>query len=396
MLPAQLLSAHLEDYCPSIHVNRLNALMQVSKGLLKSQNLSLTAMGRQINLDIATKHKIKKVDRLESNKLLHSELEQIYGGLSAYILKYVTVEHSTTPIIIDLCYVYDNYKIQMLSAEIAARGRSLPIYREVFEAKGLRGRAEKFINTLSKCLPKDTKILIIMDSGFGEDWFKEVEKLGWNWLVRLRGTKTVKLDENSEWISAHNLIPSIQGKAKSYNQAYILKLSNRACRVVTKGPEARVTKKPIKKSRNYNAHSGKHSRQAKEGWLLATNLPLDFNTANIVNYYKKRMQIEESFRDVKSHRYGLGARYAKTDCVHRWGVKMLLAAIAQIVSWVVGIVAHSKNYQRKFQANTVRDKKVFSYFYLGQLIIEHNLLEELAIDYEKLPQIIDLELARQW
>ncbi len=63
--------------------------------------------------------------------------------------------------------------------------------------------------------------------------------------------------------------------------------------------------------------------------------------------------------------FGLSARYASTKSIYRWGVKMLLAAIVQTMFWIIGVIAHSQNYQRAFQANTVRDKKVFSYFYLG-------------------------------
>ena len=108
------------------------------------------------------------------------------------------------------------------------------------------------------------------------------------------------------------------------------------------------------------------------------------------------MQIEQSFRDVKSHQFGLSARYASTKSIYRWGVKMLLAAIVQMMFWIIGVIAHSQNYQRVFQANTVRDKKVFSYFYLGQLMIEFDKLQELIIDYENLPTLIEQELARKW
>lgn len=93
------------------------------------------------------------------------------------------------------------------------------------------------------------------------------------------------------------------------------------------------------------------------------------------------MQIDESFRDVKSHQYGLGARYIQTRYIHRWGIKMLLAAIAQVMLWIIGVIGHSQDYQRVFQTNTVRDKKVFSYFYLGQLIVQYNKLKDLKIDY---------------
>ncbi len=75
---------------------------------------------------------------------------------------------------------------------------------------------------------------------------------------------------------------------------------------------------------------------------------------------------------------------------------MLLAAIVQIIFWILGIIGHSLGFQKKFQANTVKDKKIFSYFYLGQLIAEHGMIHELKIDYSQLAGIIDEELSRKW
>ena len=105
------------------------------------------------------------------------------------------------------------------------------------------------------------------------------------------------------------------------------------------------------------------------------------------------MQIEESFRDIKSHQFGLAGRYVRTHCVNRWGVKMLLAAIVQITYWVIGVIAHSQNKQKYFQANTVKDKKIFSYFTLGRLMIEHNQLGSLAPDSRPLQDIIEQEMS---
>lgn len=137
--------------------------------------------------------------------------------------------------------------------------------------------------------------------------------------------------------------------------------------------------------------NGSFSQANKEPWILATNLPLGVTPLDIINLYFKRMQIEESFRDVKSHQFGLSGRYVRTQSVHRWGVKMLLAAIVQITYWVIGVVAHSQNKQRYFQANTVKDKKLFSYFTLGKLMIEHNQLDSLAPDTRALEDIIEME-----
>lgn len=396
MVAYQLLFEDLKNSCETVHASRLQATLDVAAALQKSKSLTQASIGRKLSGDIDIKHKIKKVDRLEGNELLHNELECLYSGLSSYVFKYLTIEKHT-PLVVDLCYIKDGYDIPMLSAEVALKGRTIPIYREVFGKKELKGRAQKFLNNLAECIPSSHDVVVIMDAAFGEEWLEAIEDLNWSWLLRIRGKRQLKLTQDSEWLEASELMPLITGRAKCHNKAHILKKYNHPCRIITKrGNITSKRKKPSKLPRNYNSANGGYSKKAKEPWILATNLPSSYNATQIVNYYKKRMQIEESFRDIKSPQYGLSARFARTKCIHRWGVKMLLAAIVQIVSWIIGIIGHSLNYQKKFQANTVKDKKVFSYFFLGQLIIEHNMVHELKVDYEKLPEIIDKELAREW
>lgn len=390
-----LLHNHFINFCPDIHAIRLQSIMDVASGLQKSQNLSMASMGRKIDAASKIKNKIKKVDRLESNVHLHKELENLYQALSSYIFTYVSYE-ANTPIIIDLCYLKDNCAVQMLSAEIAIKGRSLPLYRDVFNQGELKKRASQFISNLKDFIPKNKPVIIIMDAGFGEDWFKAIESQGWYWLVRIRQGKNIQIEPHAEWTSIKDFIPTIGLKSKCYPNAKIMKEHERNCRIVTVKKLPKNRRKPQFTPRNDKAGNNAYRLAAKEPWILATNLPTQYKTTQIINFYKKRMQIEESFRDVKSHRYGLSGRYISTTCVHRWGVKMLLASIVQIVFWIIGVIGHSQNFQKVFQANTVKDKKVFSYFYLGQLIIEHDKLGELIIDFENLPKIIEQELARDW
>jgi hypothetical protein len=396
MFANDLLQKDLITYCPEIHSQRLKAVLDVAAALQGSKNLTITAIGRCLKSEVDIKHRIKKVDRLIGNKHLYNELESLYIGLSQYVFKYIS-QDKNIPIIIDLCFLKDAHDIQMLSAEVATKGRSIPLYREVFEINKLKGKAKNFLSKLSNCLPSNRSVLIIMDAGFGDDWFEAIESQNWHWLVRARSGKNIKLSENEDWHDATELFSKASPRAKNYPKAFITKDQNRPCRVITKqGTSKSKRKRPFKLPRNYNSANGNYQRLAKEPWILATNLPEEYNATQVVQYYKKRMQIEESFRDIKSHQFGLGARNIRTRCIFRWGIKMLLAAIVQITLWVIGIIGHSKGFQRKFQANTVKDKKVFSYFYLGQLIVEHGKLDELNIDYENLQSTIENELARIW
>lgn len=391
-----LLFFHLGEFCPEIHTKRLQAVMDVATGLQHSQKLSISAIGRHLKSDAKLKHRIKKVDRLLGNKHLYSELSDIYSGLSQYVFKYIA-QDKISPIVIDLCFLKDDQDIQMLSAEIATQGRTVPLYREVFEKGQLKGREKEFISKLGLCIPEGRDVLIIMDAGFGDSWFAAIETKNWYWLVRARSGKYVKLSEHEDWQEASELFSQIGTRAKCYENAYITKNQPRACRIITKnGSSISKRKKPMKLPRNYNAANGNYQRLSKEPWLLATNIPKKYNTTQVLNAYKKRMQIEESFRDIKSIRYGLGGRQVETRCIYRWGIIILLAAIAQISLWIIGVIGHSQGFQKEFQSNTVKDKKVFSYFYLGQLIVEFNKLNELIFDYEDLPKLIETELARAW
>ncbi len=93
-----------------------------------------------------------------------------------------------------------------------------------------------------------------------------------------------------------------------------------------------------------------------------------------------------------------GNKIAKDDCeiIDSQRTQEILFNLQSITLWIIGIIGHSQGFQKVFQSNTVRDKKQFSYFYLGQLIVEFNKLDKLIINYDNLQSVIDAELARKW
>lgn len=396
MFARDLLFNALSEGCPFIHENRLNAVIDVSMALKDSQNLSLSAIGRSLQNSSSVKHKIKKVDRLEGNVKLHEELNTLYRGLSSYVLTYLSQDRSL-PIIIDVCFMKDDRAIQMLSAEVALKGRSIPLYRKVFREGELKEQTLDFLQELTHCVPKGREVIIIMDAGFHCEWFKIIESYGWHWICRVRKGKSFKLSDTEAWITVEEFIPQVKDKTANYERILLTQRHEYQCRLVTTKRMAKG--RVVKTSRGHTTErlaSGRYRSAAKEPWLLATNLPNSFKGAQIVSLYAKRMQIEESFRDIKSHQFGLAGRYIRTKCIHRWGVKMLLAAIVQITYWVIGVIGHNQGMQKVFQANTVKDRKIFSYFTLGKLIIEHDKVHELIFDERKLVDLIRLELDRKW
>lgn len=79
-----------------------------------------------------------------------------------------------------------------------------------------------------------------------------------------------------------------------------------------------------------------HGRREREPWLLASKLPeTQWNAAQVVALYERRMQIEEGFRDVKSAPLGLGFGRHRSRCPKRIEVLLLIAALANYLVLLV-------------------------------------------------------------
>jgi hypothetical protein len=85
------------------------------------------------------------------------------------------------------------------------------------------------------------------------------------------------------------------------------------------------------------------------------------------------MQIEESFRDMKSTQFGLGFEQNCTTKLNRLSILLLLVNLASLVLILlgVGVTVAKKHWQ--FQANTEREKRVLSFHTLGLRAIAKRL-----------------------
>ena len=126
------------------------------------------------------------------------------------------------------------------------------------------------------------------------------------------------------------------------------------------------------RSRKRNKTDDKnHSRLAKEPLLLATSLKC--SSRLVVEYYGYRMQIEESFRDIKSHRYGFSFEDVGCNSIKRIEVLLLIASFANVAMHIVGIAAEKEILHYQFQANTIRNRRVLSLFSLAKRIFAMGL-----------------------
>jgi hypothetical protein len=114
----------------------------------------------------------------------------------------------------------------------------------------------------------------------------------------------------------------------------------------------------------------KHEIRENEPWLIATSLSIDdFNSNLIITIYKKRMQIEEAFRDLKNTRNGLGLRHCRSFRVERLNVALLIASLTMLVLWIFGNAAKQKNMHYSYQANTEKRINVLSVILIGWQVL---------------------------
>ena len=98
-------------------------------------------------------------------------------------------------------------------------------------------------------------------------------------------------------------------------------------------------------------------------WLL--HFQIHNLAKRVVGIYKTRMQIEEGYRDMKSHRYGLGFGINLSKLKRRISVLVLLSALANLIATLIDWTVASANKHRRYQANSVSNRRVLSYHFTG-------------------------------
>lgn len=85
MCELNILHESLYQFCPELHLKRLNSLMLACRALLDSKTLTLTKLGRNLPCQARTKHNINRMDRLLGNHHLHQERLAVYRWHASFI-----------------------------------------------------------------------------------------------------------------------------------------------------------------------------------------------------------------------------------------------------------------------------------------------------------------------
>ena len=365
MHATRFLFKRISRHCQSVHGVRLKALFTAVETACEGAPLTLTGLGRWLRSAAKVKHAIKRMDRLLSNRHLHRERYELYAAQAALVLGGVT----QPIIVVDWSKLSHDGRWQLLRASVPVGGRALTLYEEVHPLSKLGNRAVQrcFLARLKDIVPSGSVPIIVTDAGVTVPWFRLVERQGWEWLGRVKNRSYLLKDGDGWWYRAEALHKGATKRAKCLG-SYLLTESNPlSCSVYRykNTAKGRVSRN-LDGTRRAGRASEKKAKVNREPWLLATSLPAEQSLARrVVNVFATRMQIEEAFRDLTSHRFGMGFEDSRTRCPERFGVLLLIATLAHLALWLTGQAGQRHNAHHRYQANTERTRTVLSTVFLG-------------------------------
>ncbi len=338
----------LDADCSFMHARRRACVAAMVEAGSKG-GLSLMGMSRVVSGAAGIRHRIKRCDRLLGNSKLEKERPLVYGSMAQRILRGMT-----QPLIIvdwsDLC---PDRSQQLLRAALIVQGRALTLYEEVHpmsRATSLKVH-RAFLKRLKAILPADSRPIFITDAGFRSTWFKLLDSMGYAWIGRIRNRDMVRPCSGEHvWRGCKTLYARANCEPKDLGQFQYVRCHPVACRLVLVKKKAKGRHHTtVHKKKTRSARSKKQARGQKEPWLLAVSPQLAALDARaIVSIYAGRMQIEQTFRDVKNPRWGLGLTHSQTRKPQRLATLLLIGALACYALWLIGLAIRSGGYRIEF------------------------------------------------
>lgn len=348
-----------------LHAKRVYSIANATLGVVYGASLAIHSIGCGLAAarGLKKKHAVKQVDRLLSNvgvnvwALFANWVPFVVGGRSEITVALDWTEHD-----------HDDHSTIALNL-ITSHGRATPLlWLTVVKSKlaGNRNAHEDgLLQRFREVLPKDVKVTILADRGFGDQKLYEMlAALGFDYVVRFREIITVtdaagKAGPASAWVLPRGRSQMLKGASVTQDRFPV--------------PAVVVVK----------------ALEMKEAWCLATSRS-DLSARAVVKLYGKRFTIEENFRDSKDIHFGLGLSATHIGDTARRDRLLLLCALAVALLTLLGAAGESLGYDRWIKVNTAK-KRTHSLFRQGQeyyALIPNMKEEELVPLIEKFGQLI--------
>jgi Transposase DDE domain len=331
-------------FAEDMHAKRVLSLGNSVVGVMHAASLSIHAIGLGLaaSRDTSRKHSVKQVDRLLSNGNL--DVWELFGVW----VPYVVAERSEVVVALDWTEFDADDHSTIAAYLITTHGRATPlVWKTVTKSKLKDNRNEHedaVLVRLREVIPSGVRVTILADRGFGDQKLYEcLAEMGWDFAIRFRGCIAVR-----------------NAAGESQPASAWLRDDGRAR--MLKNVEVTRARTPIP------AVVVVHAAKMKEPWCIATSRA-DLDAAGVKKLYARRFTIEETFRDAKDMRFGLGLSATHIrDCGRRDRL-LFIAAIAEALLTLLGAAGEAAGLDRLLKTNTSK-KRQLSLFRQGLIWYE--------------------------
>lgn len=313
-----------------VHATRVLSLANGVVGVMHAAALGVHAIGRGLAdaLDLEPKHAIKQVDRLLSNRGI-----KIWEWFAQWVA-FVVAERKELLVALDWTEFDKDDQATIALYLITSHGRATPLVWKTIDKAKLKDRRAQYeldvVSRLHEVLPAHVDVMLLADRGFGDQkLFAWLDTIGWGYIIRFRQIITITFEGESrpasKWLPASSHAKMLRDVRITQDQTSI------------------------------GAVVLKHQKGMKEPWCLATNRP-DLGAAEVVHRYSRRFTIEETFRDIKDNRFGLGLSATHIGTPERRDRLLFISAVAQALLTLLGAASEACGYDRLLKANTVKTR----------------------------------------
>ena len=331
----QMVGTIFED----LHAKRLDSLANTAVGTMQASRIAIHAIGAAYAevAELRPKHGIKQADRFLSNRGI--DIEAMTPAWARFVLG------SRREVILALDWTeFDSDSHSTLAVYVVTtHGRATPLAWKTVPKAALSdgGRTEAehaMIDRVARAISPEIAITLLADRGFGDQkLYAALNLLGWDFVIRFRGCIQVEHDgvtkPASDWLPETGRATKLAGVRVTADKSEI-------------GAVVVV-----------------HDKRMAEPWHLATSLG-DKAASFIVKLYGRRFTIEETFRDQKDLRFGMGLRATHIRSAARRDRLLMLLAIAQALLTLLGEASERTGMDAYLKANTAK-KRTHSLFRQG-------------------------------
>jgi hypothetical protein len=301
---------------------------------------------------------------------LHGWRDALYRQVAGVWLK----DLSPILVIVDWSDLSEDQHWQLLRASVVVEGRSITLYEQVHPQKKLGNPVvhREFLRRLATILPVGSVPIVMTDAGFHSPWFQAVTERGWEFIGRVRGRNQLSLGKTQEWIPVRDLFGRASTQASDLGLGAYAYANPTMVRVVLAARQSqgrhclnRYGKKRVGRA------SAKAARSAREPWVLVCSPSLVYlQPEAIVLLYGQRMGIEQSFRDTKNLRWGLGLEVSRTRSKVRLEMLLLIAHLASLAQRLIGECAKQHQQELQFMATRRTDRAEISTLTLARRMLD--------------------------